>query len=230
LLNTFYKIIRLPLGVIDLKGNILVSVGWQDLCTSFHRVHPDTRKNCLESDIYLTQNIPRGEFRAYKCKNNLWDIATPVYVKGQHVGNLFIGQLFFDDEPLNQEIFRMQAQKYGFDETRYMSALEKVPRCSKEFVYKAMDFFVQMASQISHLAYSNFELNPTLQERNSLIEQLSERESYLRLLTENMLDMISQIDLQGKLQFTIDFPHPHNSEIIFLKGGITAAIFFEETN
>ena len=40
LMNDFYKLANMPIGINDLKGNVLVSAGWQDICTKFHRVHP----------------------------------------------------------------------------------------------------------------------------------------------------------------------------------------------
>ena len=98
LMNDFYKLAHIPIGIIDLKGNVLVGVGWQDICTRFHRVHPETSRNCFESDTRLTEGVPPGEFRVYKCKNHMWDVATPLMVAGHHVGNLFSGQFFFEDE------------------------------------------------------------------------------------------------------------------------------------
>ena len=77
LMDDFYKLTHIPIGLNDLKGNVLVGVGWQDICTKFHRVHPETCKHCIESDTKLSAGVPPGEFKLYKCKNNMWDIATP---------------------------------------------------------------------------------------------------------------------------------------------------------
>ena len=33
LLDDLYKIVRIPMAVIDLSGKVLVGVGWQDVCT-----------------------------------------------------------------------------------------------------------------------------------------------------------------------------------------------------
>ncbi len=51
LMDDFYKLTHIPMGLNDLKGNVLVGVGWQDICTKFHRVHPETYKHCVESNI-----------------------------------------------------------------------------------------------------------------------------------------------------------------------------------
>ena len=113
-MDDFYELAHIPMAIIDLKGKVLVGVGWQDICTKFHRVHPETCRHCIESDTQLSAGVPPGEFRLYKCKNNMWDIATPIMVGGQHVGNLFSGQFFFEDEPLDYELFRSQARAVRF--------------------------------------------------------------------------------------------------------------------
>ena len=51
LMDNFFKLTHIPIGLNDLKGNVLVGTGWQDICTKFHRVHPETCKHCVESNI-----------------------------------------------------------------------------------------------------------------------------------------------------------------------------------
>ncbi len=172
LMDDFYRLAHIPMAVIDLKGRVLVGVGWQQICTGFHRVHPETCRYCIESDTQLTAGVAPGEFRLYKCKNHMWDVATPLMVAGQHVGNLFSGQFFFDDEPLARELFRSQAQRYGFDERAYLAALEAVPRLSRESVDMGMAFLVKLARMISQLSYGNIQLARSLGERDRLMESL----------------------------------------------------------
>jgi len=70
----------------------------------------------------------------------MWDIATPIIVGGQHVGNIFSGQFFFEGETLDYELFRSQARQYGFNEEEYIAALKKVPRLSREAVGTSCHF------------------------------------------------------------------------------------------
>ena len=105
MMDDLYAVTKIGFAIIDLKGNVLVSNGWQDICTKFHRVNPQTIWNCLESDILLSKGVARGEFRTYKCKNNMYDIVTPIIIGNRHVGNLFSGQFFFDDEAIDRESF-----------------------------------------------------------------------------------------------------------------------------
>ena len=194
LMDNFYKIARLPMAILDLKGKVLVSVGWQDICSRFHRVHPETARHCLESDTQLTREIPAGEFKLYKCRNKMWDIATPIMVGGQHVGNLFAGQFFFDDEPPDYETFRAQARRYGFDEEAYLAALDVAPRHSREKVYAGMTFFIQLADMISKLSYSNIKLARSLAERNALTASLRESEERFRHMFERHLAVMLLIE------------------------------------
>jgi len=176
LMDDFYKLAHIPMSLDDLKGNVLVGIGWQDICTRFHRVHPETCMNCVESDTELSVGVPPGEFKLYRCKNNMWDIVTPVIVGGRHAGNIFSGQFFFEGEPLDYEFFRSQARKYGFNEEEYIQALEKVPRLSNEAVNTGMKFLTKLAGIISQLSYSNAKLAQSLAERDSLVGALQKSE------------------------------------------------------
>jgi PAS domain S-box-containing protein len=196
MMDNFYKITHIPMSLDDLKGNILVGVGWQDICTRFHRVHPEACKHCVESDTRLSVGISSGEFKLYKCKNNMWDIATPIIVDGQHVANIFSGQFFFEDEPLDYELFRSQARKYGFNEEEYIAALEKVPRLSREAVNTGMAFLITFANIISQLGYSNFKMAHSLAEREVLLGALQESEERFRSVLENSHDVAYRRNFQ----------------------------------
>jgi PAS domain S-box-containing protein len=186
LMDDFYKLAHIPIGIIDLKGNILVGVEWQEICTKFHRAHPQTCKHCIESDIKLSSGVSAGEFKIYKCKNNMWDIATPIIAGDQHIGNIFLGQFFFEDEPLDYEFFRSQAKRYGFNEEEYIAALKKVPRLSKEAVNIAMAFFMKLAHMLSQLSYSSIKLAYSLAERDALVSAMRESEDRERTRSEEL--------------------------------------------
>ena len=172
LMESFYELTRIPMAIIDLKGKVLVGVGWQDICTKFHRAHPETCKHCIESDTELSAGVAPGAFKLYRCKNHMWDIASPILVGGQHVGNLFAGQFFFDYEKLDYDQFRSQARQYGFDERQYLAALDAVPRLSRQTVDTAMAFFQKLADMLSRLSHSNIKLARSVAERDSLTASL----------------------------------------------------------
>lgn len=172
LMDAFYGLTHIPMALIDSQDALLVGVGWQDICVKFHRRHPETSSYCVESDTLLTAGIPEGEFRLYRCRNNMWDIATPIVVGGKRLGNLFMGQFFFDDEQPDLELFRCQAARYGFDEADYLAALAAVPRLSREVVDRGMAYFIKFVALISKLSYSNIKLARSLTERDALMDSL----------------------------------------------------------
>jgi signal transduction histidine kinase len=174
LMDDFYRLAGIPVSIIDMKGRVLVGVGWQDICLKFHRVNEQTLANCLECDTVLTTGIPVGEVRLYKCKNQMWDVATPIVVAGRHLGNLFSGQFFFDDEPLDYQLFRDQAARYGFPEAEYLAALERVQRLKHSQVAAGMAYFQKLVEMISQIGYHNLKLVRLLNERDELADSLRE--------------------------------------------------------
>ncbi|AKB68187.1 PocR ligand-binding domain-containing protein [Methanosarcina mazei] len=201
LINDFYELTHIPIGLRDLKDNVLVGAGFQDICSKFHRVHPETCKHCIESIIEQSRDILPGEYKLYKCKNNIWDILTPITVSNQHIGNIIAGQFIFDDEPLDYELFRSQARKYGFNEEEYITALEKVPRLSRKTVNTALSFFMTFASILSQLSYSNNKLAQSLAEREALLEALSVSEEKYRNIVETANEGIALINGEGVITY-----------------------------
>lgn len=158
LMDHSFQLTHILTAILDLNGNILVKSGWQDICTHFHRVNPQTAKNCRESDTYLSDNNIKGQFKLYKCKNNLWDISTPIFIGEKKLGYLFFGQFFFDDEQVDIEFFRKQARQYGFDEEAYLSALKKVPRLKRSKVETAMSYYIELLDLITSLSFSHIKM------------------------------------------------------------------------
>lgn len=172
LMDDFYTITNFGVRIINLKGEVLVGTGWQDICSKFHRVNPATLSNCIESDTHLTRHVKKGDIQEYKCQNSLRDIVTPIFVNDQHVGNLFVGQFMYEDEIPEYEVFLHQAEKYGFDQQEYLSALSHVPRWSRAKVKNVMSFYSRFADTISNLLTSNLLLKEALEEKDKLIEDL----------------------------------------------------------
>ena len=201
LMDDFYKLSHITMALDDINGKTLVGAGWQDICTKFHRVHPDTCKQCFESNKILSSVISPGEIKQYKCMNNMWDIATPIIVDDQHIGNIFAGQFFYEDEPIDYEVFRSRARKYGFNEEEYITALEKVPRLSRETVNISISFLMNLGNMISQLSYGNIKLTKSLSERDTLLEALRKSESKYRHIIETAQEGVWEIDRNDRTVF-----------------------------
>ncbi|MCW3787484.1 PocR ligand-binding domain-containing protein [Plebeiibacterium sediminum] len=140
LLKSYTKATGLVSALVDSKGIILSKSGWQQICTEFHRVHPQSAKNCKLSDTTLANRLNAGnKFNVYKCLNGLIDIAVPIIVDNQHLGNLFTGQFFFEEPDFL--FFKKQAKKFGYNESEYLKSLSKVPILSESDIKNKLDFF-----------------------------------------------------------------------------------------
>jgi len=158
ILDDFHYLTNMVTAVLDTKGEVIESTGWQDICTKFHRIHPETAHNCTESDLYLSKNLKPGEHIHYKCKNGLWDVVTPLYVGTKHLGNIFTGQFFYNDDEIDEAFFIKQAEKYGFEKDSYLDALRHIPRYNRETIDHLMSFLVKFTTYISKVSLANIQL------------------------------------------------------------------------
>ena len=198
MMEDFHRLTGIGIGILDTEGKVLVNVGWQDICTKFHRCHPETLEKCRESDVVLSSGIPVGTVRAYRCKNNLWDLMTPIEIGGHHVGNVCLGQFFYDDEVPDYALFREQAKLYGFDETAYMEALDRVPRWSHEKVNATMAFYTGLSRLIATLSGNNLKLTRTLAEKSRALQELGESRAFQVSLLENIPIPVFSKDTEGR--------------------------------
>ncbi len=201
LMDDFYSLTGIGVAIVDTQGKILVATGWQDICTRFHRVHPETQKHCLESDITLTSDVAPGQVKLYKCKNNMWDVATPIYLGENHIGNIFYGQFFFADEAPDHNFFRRQAGQYGFDEEAYMAALNRAIRWDRDKIDLIMAFYARFATMISTLSYSAIKLARTLAENDRTLSALKDSEEKFRAIAEQSSDVVYLTDAKGAIVF-----------------------------
>jgi PAS domain S-box-containing protein len=163
-------------AIIDNEGKILTAVAWQDICTKFHRLHPECEKECIKSDQYIIAHIHEANPAvSYRCPHGLVDNATPIIIEGKHIANYFIGQFFLEKPDL--EFFRKQAKKYGFDEKAYIEAVKRVPIWTKEKLSQHLDFVKEFIDIIAGVGLKNLREIETK-------EALQKSEEKFRVLTE----------------------------------------------
>ncbi|MGB4466741.1 MAG: EAL domain-containing protein [Azovibrio sp.] len=172
LLDGLTRLTGIPTALLDLEGNILQAAGWQKACTGFHRAVPSSCANCTESDLFLARHLRKGEFVDYKCKNGLWDVVTPVFAGQAHLGNLYCGQFFYDDDKVDDAFFTAQAHHHGYDPKAYLAAIHAMPRFSREQVRLAMGLIVNLASYLSHLSLTNLQLQESRAQMETLLNTL----------------------------------------------------------
>jgi two-component system cell cycle sensor histidine kinase/response regulator CckA len=148
LLDALDEVHCLPSAIIDIEGNILTATAWQDICSKFHRVNPDTEKKCIESDLHINASLAeKTPHIIYRCPLGLVDTATPIIIEGNHLGNVFTGQLFM--EPPDESYFKEQGRHYGFDEDEYLAAMRKVPLFSEDQLHKNLTFIAKLAQNLA---------------------------------------------------------------------------------
>jgi PAS domain S-box-containing protein/putative nucleotidyltransferase with HDIG domain len=201
LLESFSETTSMTIAILDNKGNVLVSTGWQEVCTRFHRVNTATSCNCLESDLYLDSNIKEGEYVGYKCKNNMWDIVTPLVIGGVHLGNIYTGQFFYDDEEVDMQTFENMAEKFGFNKEKYLAAVRKVPRFSHEKINHLIDFLTKFSVFISKLSLTNVQLIKANAEQARVESALRESESLFRGVIRQSPVSLAISDQDGKITY-----------------------------
>jgi PAS domain S-box-containing protein len=204
LMEDFTSLTGMTVAILDLQGKVLVATGWQDICTKFHRVHPQAAKNCTQSDLFLAQNLRPGEYVAYKCQNHLWDVAIPLFIGGKHVSNVYTGQFFYDDEPVDEQLFIDQAGEYGFDQEQYLSALYRVPRISRARVKPLMDFLTKFSAMISKLSFSNLKLAKAMSEQRQIEAALRQSKEHFRRVIKLSPVPVLIINLRGDIEYLND--------------------------
>jgi len=170
LLNSFYGATGISHSLLDNDNNILSRAGWQEICTQFHRVCPQTECRCKQSDSYIAAHLHDGPYVGYNCMNGLIDYAAPIIIEGQHLATIFKGQ--FLHEPPDEDFFRRQAQEYGFDEAAYMEALHQVPIIPEEQIEAIMEFYSQLGQ---FLATMGLERKRQLEAADQTIREQQER-------------------------------------------------------
>jgi len=143
----------LPMSIIDaFDTSVIVSAGWQDICTRFHRGNSLSLARCIESDKYASEHVRNGEHFQYKCRNGLWHIATPVVVRERHLATMFLTQFHFEGEGPDREYFIRQAHEFGYHIDSYLEALDRMPVLSTEKVGQILSYNKALVSLISNLA------------------------------------------------------------------------------
>lgn len=196
LMESLYRASGIPSGIIDVQGDIMVAVGWREICTEFHRKHPQTEQLCRQSDICVTtRDIISGDgYFWHKCPNGLIDAAAPVVIDGIHLATVYQGQFLFE-EP-DRVFFERQAELYGFDKEKYLAALAKVPIYTPEKLDSIMHFFIELAERLTDFGVAR------LKQLEQQARELRRTDEQLFRIFNNTPDVaIQTFDAAGNLTF-----------------------------
>ncbi len=192
LLEAHFQTTGVLSAILDTNENILVAVGWQDICTRFHRANPDSLARCRQSDALIKSRMQelQGDILEYRCANGLQEVAMPIVIEGEHLATFFLGQFFYDDERPDPEYFRRQAREFGFDEEDYMAALSRVPFLTRTQVGDIMDYYRILVRMMAETGLRNLRLTRGVEER----KKAEEEASFFRNLVEYTRDPVYVLD------------------------------------
>ncbi|MBU5635144.1 PocR ligand-binding domain-containing protein [Geomonas sp. Red69] len=174
ILDSLYEVSGIPSAIIDLEGKILTGSGWQDICTRYHRVNPTTERFCIESDRKITSGLQDQQRHVQiTCPLGLTDTATPLIIEGDHLANIFTGQLFL--KPPDRGRFRLQAERYGFEEASYLLAMDRVPVISQERLDQNLFFIANLTELLAMQGLTqlrSLEVQECLRESEERVQQI----------------------------------------------------------
>ncbi len=195
LTDELYMAASIASAIVTMDGEVLTGSGWQRLCTDFHRQHPEIEKDCIESDTKIRKQLDDGElFAIYKCPRGLVDASSPVIIAGEHVANVFAGQILLEPpDETTEQFFREQARKFGFDETEYIKAFKEIPIFTENKFRAVISFLAKLAQMVAEMGLKRLnELESMEALRNSekkfrsLFECINDS-LFVHLLTEDNL-------------------------------------------
>ncbi|HEY5674407.1 MAG TPA: diguanylate cyclase [Malonomonas sp.] len=195
LMRFFYEAVGVPVGIMDSDNRWLVQIGWQKICTDFHRAHPLSHKACLQSDEKVQPHLQGDDYLSYECPHGLVEVAFPILLEGKSLGVFFMGQ--FLHQPADQDFFRRQAIHYGYNLTDYLAALGTVPIVSQERVAYLMRFFKRFLGLIIQIGEENQRRrqaeSATREARDELEVKVEERTRELNEALNDVGDLAVQL-------------------------------------
>lgn len=188
ILTNIYNLTQIPLTLVDCNDVILFEIGVLQICTDFHVKNEEALKTCVkhkenQKDIIFEQ--------PYKCDNNMLHIIVPIKSENIIIGNLIIGQFFYDNEEIDYKLYIEQAKKFNYDINGYINSLGKIPVFSKEHVDNIIELCVNIINQMIKTNLANSRLNSN--------------EKLLRTLINSMPDIVCFKDGDGKWVEANDF-------------------------
>ncbi|HZK48635.1 MAG TPA: PAS domain S-box protein, partial [Thermoleophilia bacterium] len=196
LTDALHRATGIPSAVITTEGEVLTASGWQRICTDFHRTHPDIEKECIQSDTAIRASLAAGDaFAVYTCPRSLTDASMPVIIEGEHLANVFMGQLFTEaPDESTERFFREQSRRFGLDEGDYLEAFREIPVFSEERFRLALSFLAELARSVASSGLSR------LRELETTARLDAERSKY-RIVADNTYDWEFWLSSEGRFSY-----------------------------
>ena len=194
LLDGFCGSVGIAAAIVDHDNQVLLASHWQRACRDFHRRNPDALRQCAQTGLDLACRLKNNNKYAMGCcLNGLIDTVTPIRLETTCLAVLYVGQ-FLLEEP-DREYFRRQAERFGFDQDDYWTAVRALPIIPRERLETIRNFSISFAEMLSDLALQHFRAQQAG-------ETIKRNEDRFRRLADNSPDMIFRMSLpDGRLEY-----------------------------
>ncbi len=199
LLNQFYLTTGISSVITQLDGTpITVSTHRCRLCALI-RSTDKGEKNCLQSDEELGLRAARGD-PVFHCRSaGLLDAAAVIKIQGKPFAFWLIGQI--RDETMTEEYIRRYARDLGINEDEAARAFSEVTYMKSDKFREIVGFIEILASQLSTIAYQNYQQKKHIEEYRALIDEQKRNEAYLNTLIDAIPDLLWMKNVEGEFLY-----------------------------
>ena len=185
MMDNFYQVTGIGIGVIDMNGNALVATGWQDICTRFHRVHPDTAESCRQSDLQLSSGVPPRRVSPLPMQKQSVGRGYTAHGWGQAFGvTSSSGNSFSNTRCPTGKSFDVRPNSMGLTRRNISKPWTKYHIGTGEKVDTVMRFYSQFAESLASLSYGNIKLAWVKAEQDRLYDEMRLNQERLSLAVE----------------------------------------------
>lgn len=204
LLNKFCSTVNVSTAIIDFEGHIIVSARMNRLCCEYHRINPQTYKECFKCDstVFPEFDIDQNNI-VNLCSNGLVEIAAPLFIEGRHVANMFAGQVFLEEPDLEE--FKQKAIVNGFDTDDYINTVKQVPIVTQNKLKSILNFLTIFVSMVGSFSLERKQAQLLEQASINRSSQLKEeRAAAISLAEDAEKARAEKIEYQEHLEELVD--------------------------
>lgn len=154
------------------------------LCTEFIRKSEKGLANCLQSDAIIGRLHSKGPIIQRCLSGGLWDAGAGITVGGRHIANWLVGQV--RDTAQTEDRIREYAREIGSNEEDMVEAFLETPCMPHEQFEQVAKLLFTTATQLSGIAYQNFEQKRFIADRKRAEDALRRSEKEYRATLDNL--------------------------------------------
>lgn len=198
-LTNFYEFSEVPVTLINSAGRPLISIGWIDICTKFHRKNSFSSAKCSESDSELFNSMLKENSQILKrCSNGLLELGSKITIDNDFMGSIIVGQFLTEKPDIN--FFMEQARNYGFNEPEYILAVKKIPLISHEKINAIVQFVTSLTFMIAQVGYKRLKELELINIMNVTQDRLTNVEGFYSQLLDILPDPCIIMGLSGEIR------------------------------